>query len=125
MVAEFLDAPLLSYVFEVGLENGSVEVEREIDEGIETLRAPTPAVITVVEAINDPRLPSLSEILQAKNKPLTALSADDLGVDTAPTVEIVENKAPEETRKQEIMEVDVPDEAAEWLVSNLESEGVI
>jgi len=125
MVAELLDAPLLSYVFDVELTDGSVEVEREIDEGIETLRAPTPAVITVVESINDPRLPSLTEILQAKNKPLTELSAEDLGVDTEPTVRIVENKAPEETRKKEIMEVDDPDEAAEWLVENLQSEGVI
>jgi electron transfer flavoprotein beta subunit len=98
MVAEFLGAPLLSYVFDLALQDGSVEVQREIDEGLETLRAPLPAVVTVVEAINDPRLPALTEILQAKNKPLEELTADDLGVEVDRTREVLENLAPEETR---------------------------
>jgi len=125
MVTEFLNAQLLSYAFDVDLDDGSVVVQREIDEGHETLRAPMPAVITVVEGINDPRLPALTEILQAKNKPLTEVTAADLGIEADVTVEIVENKAPEETRKKEIQEVDDVDEAADWLIENLQSEGLI
>lgn len=125
MVAEFLDAPLLSYVFGIDLEDGHVQVEREIDEGIETLRAPLPAVLTVVEAINDPRLPALTEILQAKNKPLEKLTAEDLGVEAEPSREVVENVAPEETRKGEVIELSDADEDAEWLLDKLQSEGVV
>ncbi|MDX1612480.1 MAG: electron transfer flavoprotein subunit beta/FixA family protein [Candidatus Thermoplasmatota archaeon] len=125
MVAEFLDANLLSYVFDIEVTGDGVQVDREIDEGIETLKASFPAVITVVEAINDPRLPALMQILQAKNKPLENKSAEDLGVATTASINIVENVAPEQTRKQEISDVSDPAGAASELVSKLKKEGVL
>ncbi len=125
MVAEFLDASLLSYVYELSLDGDSVEVKREVDEGLETLRSPFPAVVTVVEAINDPRLPALTQILQAKNKPLETLSAEDLGVETARSTEMLENIAPEETRKQEIVELSDAREDGQWLLDELQSQGAI
>lgn len=125
MVAQFLDASLLSYAYDVQLEDDGVQVEREIDEGLETLTAPFPAVITVVESINDPRLPALTQILQAKNKPLETLGAEDLGVEVQRSTEMVENIAPEETRKQEIVELSDADDDAQWLLDELQSEGVV
>lgn len=125
MVAELLGANLLSYCFSIEVTEGTVSVEREIDEGIESLKAPLPVVITVVEAINEPRLPALTQILQAKNKPLTELSASDLGIETVASVTVVENVAPQETRKNEIKEVSDVAEASAWLLSALKKEGAI
>lgn len=125
MVAEFLDASLLSYVYDITVEDGSLEVVREIDDGVETLRGSLPAVVSVVEAMNDPRLPALTQILQAKNKPLETLTAEDLGIETGRSTEVLENVAPQETRKQEIIDLSDAHEDAQWLLDELKSEGVV
>lgn len=125
MVAEFLGASLLSYVAELTVTDDGVEVSREIDEGIEGLTAPFPAVVTVVESINDPRLPALTQILQAKNKPLEEKSASDLGVEAKATLKLVNNVAPEQTRKQEIWDASDPGEDATDLLDKLKKEGVL
>lgn len=125
MVAEFLGASLLSYAASIEVTGDGVQVERETDEGIETLKAGFPAVLSVVESINDPRLPALTQILQAKNKPLTAKTAAELGVEVTVTVEIVENVAPEQSRKQEIWELSDAGEDVGKLVSALQKEGVL
>ena len=87
MLAEFLDVPALTYAkrLEVG-EDGSVEADRETAGGHETVQSQLPAVVSVVEAINEPRYPSFKGIMAAKKKPLDTkdlagigLSADDAG----------------------------------------------
>lgn len=87
MLAEFLDVPALTYAkrLEVG-EDGSVEADRETAGGHETVQSQLPAVVSVVEAINEPRYPSFKGIMAAKKKPLETkdlaaigLSADDAG----------------------------------------------
>lgn len=124
MVSEFLGTPLLSYASKIEIEGGSVTVEREVDEGVETLKASLPAVLSVVESINEPRLPALMQILQAKNKPLSSKTADELGVETGATIERVKNVAPEQARKKEIQEID-GEEAANWVLEQLKKEGVV
>lgn len=124
MVAELLGAALLSYVAKLELEGDGVQVERETDEGVETLKASFPVVISVVESINEPRLPALMQILQAKNKPLGSKSLADLGVEAGTTLTIVKNVAPEQARKNEIKEVD-GEEAAQWIAQALKKEGVV
>ncbi len=87
MLAEFLDVPALTYAkrLEVG-EDGAVEADRETAGGHETVQTTLPAVVSVVEAINEPRYPSFKGIMAAKKKPLDTkdlagigLSADDAG----------------------------------------------
>ena len=126
MVAELLGWPLLSYVFKIELKGETVRVERETDEGIEVLEAPLPAVVTVVESINEPRLPALMQILQAKNKPIKALAPQDVGAaGLAAHTQLVSNVAPESSRKREIVEAPDAEKAADWLVERLRKEGVI
>ncbi len=125
-VAQDLDLPLLSYVTDLTLEDGSVHVERESDRGIEELEANLPVVISTQEAINEPRLPALMQILQAKNKPMETWTASDLGIDVPEArTRRIRNVAPESERKQEIIEADTSAEAAEELARQLKQAGIV
>ena len=83
MVAEVLGLPALTHAREVTVEGGTVTVRRETDDGVVTLTAELPAVVSVNEKINEPRYPSFKGIMAAKKKKVTTLAAGDLGVDAA------------------------------------------
>jgi electron transfer flavoprotein beta subunit len=82
MLAELLDVPALTFAKRLELtENGTAIADRETATGHQTVEAPLPAVVSVVEAINEPRYPSFKGIMAAKSKPLATRSLADLGVD--------------------------------------------
>lgn len=61
-------------------EGDTVEVTKEVDGGVETVRAKLPMVITTDLRLNEPRYASLPNIMKAKKKPLVKMSLSDLGV---------------------------------------------
>ena len=79
-VAELLGLPSLTYARHLEVDGDTVTVHREHEEGFDVVTAPLPAVVSVVEAINDPRYPSFKGIMAAKSKPLEVLNLADLGV---------------------------------------------
>ncbi|HSY15615.1 MAG TPA: electron transfer flavoprotein subunit beta/FixA family protein [Jatrophihabitantaceae bacterium] len=81
LVAEALGAPQLSQARKVTVDGSKVTIERVTDTGYAVVEGQTPAVISVVEKINDPRYPSFKGIMAAKSKPIQTLSLADLGVD--------------------------------------------
>ena len=83
MVAEVLGLPALTHAREVTVEGGTLTVRRETDDGVVTLTAALPAVVSVGEKINEPRYPSFKGIMAAKKKKVTTLSLADAGVDAA------------------------------------------
>jgi electron transfer flavoprotein beta subunit len=83
MLAEFLDVPALTYVKKLTIEGSKLIAERETPTGHAVVEAEMPAVVSVVEAINEPRYPSFKGIMAAKSKPLTTKSLADVGVDAA------------------------------------------
>jgi electron transfer flavoprotein beta subunit len=83
MVAEVLGLPALTHARQVTVEGTAVTVRRETDDGVVTLRAELPAVVSVNEKINEPRYPSFKGIMAAKKKKVTTLSLGDLDVDAA------------------------------------------
>jgi len=83
MVAEVLGLPALTHARQVTVEGGSVTVRRETDDGVVTLSAELPAVVSVNEKINEPRYPSFKGIMAAKKKPVTTLSLADAGLDAS------------------------------------------
>ena len=83
MVAEVLGLPALTHAREVTVEGGTVTVRRETDDGMVTLTAALPAVVSVGEKINEPRYPSFKGIMAAKKKKVTTLSLADAGIDAA------------------------------------------
>src|SRR5690606_33535809 len=78
-VAELLGLPSLTYARHLEVDGDKVTVHREHEEGWDVVEATLPAVVSVVEAINDPRYPSFKGIMAAKAKPLDVTSLEDLG----------------------------------------------
>src|SRR4051794_4802839 len=83
MLAERLGAAQLTFARKVEVGDGTVKIERLNDAGYEVVEAPTPAVVSVVEKINEPRYPSFKGIMAAKKKPLTTLTIGDAGIDAS------------------------------------------
>ena len=81
LVAEALGAPQLTQARKVTVDGSTVSIERVTDTGYDRVEGSTPAVVSVVEKINDPRCPSFKGIMAAKSKPITVLSLGDLGLD--------------------------------------------
>jgi electron transfer flavoprotein beta subunit len=81
-VADHLRRPLVTQVAELRLDGGTVKAKRQAEHGYDLIEAPLPAVISVSDAINTPRLPSIKAIMGAKRKPLETVSAADLGLET-------------------------------------------
>ncbi|MDN5758656.1 MAG: electron transfer flavoprotein subunit beta/FixA family protein [Tomitella sp.] len=81
IIAEYLGIPQLTHMRSLTVEDGKVSGERETDEGTFELEAPTPAIISVTEKINEPRFPSFKGIMAAKKKEVQVLTLADVGVD--------------------------------------------
>jgi electron transfer flavoprotein beta subunit len=124
-LAELLGVPQIGYARKVEAADGVVRCERSMDDMLETLEAPLPAVVTVVSEINDPRIPGLMQIMKAKSKPLQVWSLADLGIPAPEAVrEVVSNLAEEQDRKHILFEGSAA-EQADAFVDALIREGVL
>lgn len=63
------------------IENGSILVERMMDDGYDVVRLPTPSLLTVVKDINEPRVPSLKGKMKAKKADIKVLTAHDISAE--------------------------------------------
>ena len=95
MLAALLGWPQATFASEVKAENGGLTVTREVDGGLETIKTSLPAVVTTDLRLNEPRYASLPNIMKAKKKPIDRLTPDELGVDTAPRLEVLSVVEPE------------------------------
>ena len=82
VVADHLKMPSLTQVIKIDVEEGALKCERQAEYGYDTVQVQLPAVISVGDAINEPRYPSLKAIMGAKKKQLDKLSAAEAGVET-------------------------------------------
>jgi electron transfer flavoprotein beta subunit len=83
MLAERTGAAQLTFARKVEVGDGTVKIERQTDTGYDVVEASTPAIVSVVEKINEPRYPSFKGIMAAKKKPLTKLTISDAGIEAA------------------------------------------
>jgi electron transfer flavoprotein beta subunit len=120
MLAALLGWPQGTFASKLVLEGGAISVTREVDGGLETLRLKLPAVITTDLRLNEPRYPTLPNIMKAKKKPLDTKKPADFGVDVAPRLKVQRISEPA-TRKAGVKVGSVAE-----LVAKLKSEaGVI
>ncbi len=83
VVADHLRMPSLTQVVKLEVDGDALRLERQAEYGYDTVRVKLPAVISVGDAINEPRYPSLKAIMGAKKKPLEMVSAVDVGIDAS------------------------------------------
>ncbi len=81
MLAERLGVPQVSLAAKVEVDGDRLTIHRQADYGYDVVEAALPAVISVVEKINEPRYPSFKGIMAAKKKPVETLSLADIGID--------------------------------------------
>ena len=81
MLAERLGVPQMSYASKLDIDGSSITINRQADYGYDTVESTLPAVVSVVEKINEPRYPSFKGIMAAKKKPVETLALADLSLD--------------------------------------------
>ncbi len=94
MLAALLGWPQGTFAFKVNVGEGSIDVTREVDGGLQTVGLKLPAIVTTDLRLNEPRYASLPNIMKAKKKPLDETSPETLGVDVAPRLKVVKTAEP-------------------------------
>ncbi|HZW47205.1 MAG TPA: electron transfer flavoprotein subunit beta/FixA family protein [Microvirga sp.] len=94
MLAALLGWPQGTFAFKVDVGEGSVDVTREVDGGLQTVGLKLPALVTTDLRLNEPRYASLPNIMKAKKKPLDETSPEALGVDVAPRLKVLKTAEP-------------------------------
>jgi len=96
MLAELLGWPQATFAskVELGGDQRSTKVTREVDGGLETLATPLPAIVTADLRLNEPRYASLPGIMKARKKEMKEIPVADLGVDVTPKARIVKLETP-------------------------------
>ncbi|MDF1759192.1 MAG: electron transfer flavoprotein subunit beta/FixA family protein [Coxiellaceae bacterium] len=95
-----------TFASEVKLDGDSVEVVREVDGGLQTLKLLLPAVISADLRLNQPRYVTLPNIMKSKSKPIETIALSELQVDLKPHIEVLKVESPTE-RKAGIKVADV------------------
>ena len=96
MLGALCNLPQGTFASEVKIADGKVDVTREIDGGLQTVKLNLPAIVTTDLRLNEPRYASLPNIMKAKKKPLDTTTPADLGVDPAPRVTLLKVEPPPE-----------------------------
>ncbi len=131
VVADHLRMPSLTQVIKIDVADGKLRCERQAEYGYDTVEVELPAVISVGDAINEPRYPSLKAIMGAKKKPLDAKATGDVGIDAGQVGEagsktsVLALNPPPEKQAGEIIEDEDTNETVEKIVSWLEERKLI
>jgi electron transfer flavoprotein beta subunit len=122
-MAELLSLPQVTYVRELSIDGGRLRAVRGMEESFEVVECALPALVTVTQEINTPRMPPLTAILRASRKPQQTFGLADLGMmDLTASVARLSSLAPVQERRNLLLE---GSDAVETLAAALEREGVV
>ena len=94
MLAALLGWPQGTFASKVVIDGKTAHVTREVDGGLETVKLKLPAIITTDLRLNEPRYPTLPNIMKAKKKPLETKTPADYGVDLSPRLKVLKTTEP-------------------------------
>lgn len=124
-LAQLLDAPQITYAKSLEASQDKIQADRDLGEKKITVESPYPVVISVTKEINEPRLPSLMQILGAANKPIDIMDVNSvMEGELTPKLETVSVKGVSMERKNVIFKDDL-DESVKQLVDRLAKDGVL
>lgn len=119
MLAALCNYPQGTFACKAELQDGKIQVTREIDGGEQTVLLDLPAILTTDLRLNEPRYASLPNIMKAKKKPIDTLTAADLGVDVSSNIKTLSVAPPAERS------AGVKVESVEELVGKLKNEAKV
>ena len=131
VVADHLQMPSLTQVIKMDVEGGALKCERQAEYGYDTVSVELPAVISVGDAINEPRYPSLKAIMGAKKKQLDTKATGDVDIDAGQVGEagsktaVIGINPPPAKQAGEIIEDEDTNETVEKIVAWLEERKLI
>ena len=131
VVADHLKMPSLTQVIDIKLEDGKIVCERQAEYGYDTVEIDLPAVISVGDAINEPRYPSLKAIMGAKKKPLDTKATGDVGIEgdrvgeAGSRTQVLEMNPPPQKESGEVFEDEDTAETVEKIVAWLDERKLI
>ena len=131
VVADHLKMPSLTQVIQIDVTDGKLRCERQAEYGYDTVEVELPAVISVGDAINEPRYPSLKAIMGAKKKPLDSKATGDVGIDGGMVGEggsktsVLALNPPPQKEAGEIIEDEDTNETVEKIVAWLDERKLI
>ena len=102
MLSALLGWSQATFASKVTIDGDNANVTREVDGGLETVAIPMPAVVTTDLRLNEPRYPTLPNIMKAKKKPLDVVALADTGVD-ATKRQTITSVSPPEARSAGVM----------------------
>jgi electron transfer flavoprotein beta subunit len=94
MLAALLGWSQATFASKLELREGKARVEREVDNGLQTIEVALPAVVTADLRLNTPRYAALPKIMAARKKPIERASAAELGVDITPRLRVLRTAEP-------------------------------
>ena len=94
MLAAMLNWPQATFASKIVIDGGAAQITREVDGGLEVLSMKLPAIVTTDLRLNDPRYPSLPNIMKAKKKPLEIKKATEFGVELANRLKVLKTTEP-------------------------------
>ena len=131
VVADHLKMPSLTQVIKMDVSDGKLRCERQAEYGYDTVDVQLPAVISVGDAINEPRYPSLKAIMGAKKKPLETSSIADAGIEAdrvgegGSRTQVLAINPPPAKEAGEIIEDEDTNETVERIVAWLEERKLV
>jgi electron transfer flavoprotein beta subunit len=111
MTAELLGMPHVGYIGALEMKDGALTARREIEGGVEVVDSTLPCVLTCGKGLNEPRLPSLPNIMKAGMKPVEIVDCAGLGIEAPASLTTVTQYAPPPPRGACTM-IDAEDPAA-------------
>lgn len=129
LVAQLLQKPLVTYAKQMEISADKVKATLSYEDYFETVEVGLPAVVTVTSEINEPRIPSIIDIMDASSKPIENLTLADIGISADEVNKnasvMISNQYPEQVRKGVVIEGESLDDKIAKLLENLKKEGVL